>query len=84
MFSKKDTLKNLEKFTGKHLCQSLFLNKVPGLFQETLAQVLSCEFGETFKNNIFYRAPTVAGFPLPEAVANQTSNFYKKYNTGQN
>ena len=44
----------------------------------------TCEFGETFKNNIFYRAPTVAGFPLPEAVANQTSSFYKKYNTGLN
>ena len=27
---KKDVLKNFTKFTGKHLCQSLFLNKVAG------------------------------------------------------
>ena len=28
---KKDVLKNFSKFTGKHLCQSLFFNKVAGL-----------------------------------------------------
>ena len=27
---KKDALKNFAKFTGKHLCQSLFFNKVAG------------------------------------------------------
>ena len=27
---KKDVLKNFAKFTGKHLCQSLFFNKVAG------------------------------------------------------
>ena len=31
MFYKKGVLKNFAKFTGKHLCQSLFLNKVAGL-----------------------------------------------------
>ena len=35
---KKDVLRNFAKFTGKHLCQSLFIKK------ETLAQVFSCEF----------------------------------------
>ena len=25
---KKSVLKNIAKFTGKHLCQSLFLNKI--------------------------------------------------------
>ena len=29
---KKSVLKTLAKFTGKHLCQSLFLNKVSGLW----------------------------------------------------
>ena len=29
---KKGILKNVTKFTGKHLCQSLFFNKVAGLF----------------------------------------------------
>ena len=28
---RKDVLRNFAKFTGKHLCQSLFLNKVTGL-----------------------------------------------------
>ena len=31
MFCKKGVLRNFTKFTGEHLCQSLFLNKVAGL-----------------------------------------------------
>ena len=31
MFYEKGVLKNFAKFTGKHLCQSLFFNKVEGL-----------------------------------------------------
>ena len=31
MFCKQGVLRNFAKFTGKHLCQSLFLNKVAGL-----------------------------------------------------
>ena len=31
VFSKKGVLRNFAKFTGKHLCQSLFFNKVAGL-----------------------------------------------------
>ena len=31
MLCKKGVLKNFAKFTGKHLCQSLFFNKVAGL-----------------------------------------------------
>ena len=30
-FIKEDVLKNFAKFTGKHLCQSLFVNKIAGL-----------------------------------------------------
>ena len=30
-FFKKGILRNFAKFTGKHLCQSLFFNKVAGL-----------------------------------------------------
>ena len=30
VFCKKDVFKNFTKFTGKHLCQNLFLNKVAG------------------------------------------------------
>ena len=44
--------------------ESLF-NKVVGnasnfIKKETLAQVLSCEFREIFKNTFFYRTPPVA------------------------
>ena len=31
VFFKKSVLRNFAKFTGKHLCQSLFFNKVAGL-----------------------------------------------------
>ena len=31
VFCKKGVLRNFAKFTGKHLCQSLFFNKVSGL-----------------------------------------------------
>ena len=31
VFNKKNALKNFVKFTGKHLCQSLFFNKAAGL-----------------------------------------------------
>ena len=44
---KKGALKHFTKFTGKHLCQSLFIKK------ETLAQVFSCEFCEIYKNTFF-------------------------------
>ena len=56
---KKDVLKNFAKFTGKHLCQSLFLKKVEGLKptillkKETLAQFFSCEFCEILRTPFF-------------------------------
>ena len=31
VFRKKSVLRNFAKFTGKHLCQNLFFNKVVGL-----------------------------------------------------
>ena len=55
VFFKTTVLRNFGKFTGKHLSQSLYFNKVPGLACnyikiETLAQVFSSEFSEIFKN----------------------------------
>ena len=52
-FCKKGILENLTKFTGKHLCQSLFFNKVAGL-----------RICEIFKNAFFYRTPLVAATVL--------------------
>ena len=65
VFCKKGVLKNFAKFTGKHLCQSLFFDKVAGaacsfIKKETLAQMFSCEFCEISKNTFFYRTPSVA------------------------
>ena len=64
-FCKKGVLENFAKFTGKHLCQSPFFNKVAGLRpatfkKETLVQVFSYEFCEIFKNTFFHRTPSVA------------------------
>ena len=56
--AKKSVLKNFAIFTGKNLCQSLFLIKLQAqawnlLIKETLAQVFPCEFCEVFKNTFF-------------------------------
>ena len=52
---KKGVLRNFTKFTGKHLCQSLFFNKKDFNFikKETLVQVFSCEYCEISKNTFF-------------------------------
>ena len=47
---KKGALRNFAKFTEKHLCQSLFFNKVK---KETLAQVFPSEFCDISKNTFF-------------------------------
>ena len=64
VFCEKGVLRNYAKFTGKHVCQSLFFNKVAGgacnfLKKETLTHVFSCEFCEISKNTFFYRTPLV-------------------------
>ena len=64
-FCKKGVLQNFAKFTGKQLCQSIFLNKVAGLAwnfvkKENLAQVFPCEFCEISKNTFSNRTPPVA------------------------
>ena len=66
MFCKKGVLRNLAKFTEKHLWQSLFFNKVAGLQlswkkkQKTLAQVFPCEFCKISKNAFYYTTPPMA------------------------
>ena len=68
VFSKNDVLRNFGKFTGKHLCQSLFFFLIcrpqPDNFvkKETLALVFCCEFFEISKNTCFHRTPIVAAF----------------------
>ena len=59
---KKGILRNFNKFTGKQLCQSAFLNEAAGLSRttliknikkDTLAQVLSCVYYQISKNTFF-------------------------------
>ena len=65
VFWKKGVLRNFAKFTGKHLCQSLFFNNVAGLKacnfieKDNLAQVFSMNFAK-FLNTFFYRTPPMA------------------------
>ena len=51
---KEGVLRNSAKFTGKHLCQGLFFNKVAGLDLQlySLAR-LWCEFCEIAKKTFF-------------------------------
>ena len=53
MFCEKGLLRNFAKLTGKHLCQSLFFNKV---YCDSGIDVFLW-FCEIFKNNFFYRTP---------------------------
>ena len=58
VFCKKSALKNFAKFTGKHLCQGLFFNKVAGfrpstLLKKRLWHVFPCEFCEISQNTFF-------------------------------
>ena len=55
---RKSVLRNFAKLTGKHLCQSLFFNKVAGqacnfIKKQTLTQVFSREFCEISNNTSF-------------------------------
>ena len=64
VFCNKGVVRNFAKFTGKHLRQSLFFNKVCFFInfikKETLAQSFSCEICEISKNTFYYRTPLVA------------------------
>ena len=65
LFCEKGVLRTFANFTGKHLRQTLFFNKVAGnacnfIQKETLAQVFSCEVCEISKKNLFYRTPPTA------------------------
>ena len=73
VFCKKGVFRNFTRFTGKHLCQSLFFNKVAGLRPTTLVNkrlqnryfpVNSVKFLRT----PFYRTPLVAASITPKNV----------------
>ena len=72
-FCKKGVLRNFTKFTGKLLCQSLFLLKLQAQAcnfnkKETLAQVFSCGFCEISKNTILHRTSLMAASVVFQAI----------------
>ena len=85
-FVRKDVLKNVAKFIGKHLCQSLFCIKMLALIcnfikNETLAQLLSCEFCEISKNAFFkehlWATASVRCFKTLKCSTSPGKNFLK-------
>ena len=67
VFCKKGALRNFAKFTGIHLCQSFFFNKVAGLRPATLLKKRlwhKCEICEIPKNTFSYRTPPIAASSL--------------------
>ena len=72
--------KTFERLTGKHLCQSNFLNKVSGLGPATLfkKRLRTDVFLRIFKNNFFHRARLVAASTdcqKKESTGEFTKNF---------
>ena len=68
VFYKKGGIKNFANFTGKHLCQSLFFNKLQAeaacnfIKKENLTQMFPCEFCEISMKIFSYRTPPFAAF----------------------
>ena len=68
VFCKKGVLRNFTKFTGKHMCQSLFFNKVAGLRPATLLKkrlwhkCFPVNFVKFLRTPFFHRTPLVAAF----------------------
>ena len=57
VFCKKGVLRNFLKFTGEHLCQSLFCCR-----PTTLAQVFSCELLQSFWEHFFLQNTSGSSF----------------------
>ena len=56
---KKDVLRNFTKFTGKHLCQSLFFDKVASLRPAKTSVVTTLYFRRQFYDRVLTVFPYV-------------------------
>ena len=72
VFYKKGVIKNFSKFAGNNCARITFIKLQAWTWacnfikKDTLAQMLSCEFCETFKNTSFsYRTPPVTASACP-------------------
>ena len=85
MLIKKRLLKNFEKFTGKHLCQGLFLTKVTGLRpvackfikKDTPTRAFPCEYSDIFKNRFLKSTTPVAASVNNENLEVKRQPWYK-------
>ena len=60
VFCKKGVLTDFAKFTGKHLCQRLFFNKVAGLLKKSLShRCFPVNFAKFLRTPFFSRTPPV-------------------------
>ena len=59
VFRKIGVLRNFAKFTGKHLCQSLFFNKVVGLRPATLLKRKLLEISQNSQQNTCARVSSL-------------------------
>ena len=72
VFCKKGVLRNFSKFTGKHLCQSFFFNKVAGL-RHRWHRCFPVNFVK-FPTTLFYRTPPVAASDQDSIVKLSANN----------
>ena len=73
----------MEKFTGKHLRQSLFFNNACNFIEkEILPQVFSCEFRQISKYNFLVERLPVTASPVCKTMILR-SIFFKKLFTGE-
>ena len=82
-------LRNFAKFTGKHLCQSHFFNKVTGLRPATLLKKRLWHrwfpfFCEISKNTFFYRTPLVAASDHAQIFAYKATIYGSNLNSKKN
>ena len=78
VFCKKGVLRNFTKFTGKHLCQSLFFNSVAGLRHYSALYCLhpSCAIKICWKRNrVFTISNSYYAVPLYKMLLPSKSHF---------
>ena len=74
-----ENFESLKVFSSEAVAQRCSVKKVSCNFikNETLAQVLSCEFCEIYKNTFFYRTPLVAA--SVSSMGNPNHNFRQSF-----
>ena len=76
VFCEKGVLKNFAKFPGKHMCHSLFFNKVAGLLWRRCFPV---NFAKSLRTPFFHRIPLVAASSVVSITNVISIILYSKY-----